>query len=121
MAGMSIVVVNRDALLAKIKENRDGHRTLFLEAQKGYRGRIIEELERMLADARRGLKVEQYINLPIPEDHTKDYNRVIAMVEMSVEANIELTAVEFSQYVMDEWAWRADFIGTASNYTASAR
>ena len=49
---MNTVKVKREELLAKVRSNRDAHQTLFLKAQEGYRKLVIEELDRMLEDAR---------------------------------------------------------------------
>jgi hypothetical protein len=45
------------------------------------------------------------IDLVQPRDHTSDYDRVIMMLEMSVDDTIVLDANEFDQYVRDVWAW----------------
>jgi hypothetical protein len=102
---MNTVKVKREELLTKVRSNRDAHRELFLKAQEGYRKLIIEELDRMLADAKAGRKISRSINLAEPVDHTSDYDRVIMMLEMSVEDTIVLNASEFDQYVRDYWTW----------------
>lgn len=104
---MNFVKVHKTELLETLKKNKEGHRELFLAAQEGWKKRIIEELDRRLADARAGRKIRALFSVPEPEDHTKDYNRIIRMVEMSVENVLELTAQEFQQYVMDDWSWKA--------------
>lgn len=114
---MREVTVKRDELLQKLHKNKEGHRTLFEEAQRGFRERVVQELDRRMEDARRGRKVDLYINLPEPEDHTKDYDRVISMVEMSVSDEVELTANDFSRYVMDDWEWKERAMTTNSMYT----
>ncbi len=107
------VTVKKEELLEALKANRDSHRSEFLKAQAGWKAIILEELERRLADARNGLKVMASFHYPEPEDHTKDYNRVIRMVEMEVENKITMGEREFSQFVMDDWDWKAHW--TASN------
>src|SRR5271157_465731 len=96
---MHSVTVKRIELLEKIKVNRDGHRDLFLKAQEGYRLDVIAELEQHLKDARNRKKISRSLTLPEPQDHTEDYDSVIAMLEMSVDQNIELDAGSFQQYV----------------------
>jgi hypothetical protein len=102
---MNKVTVKREALLDTIRSNRDAHRAEFLRAQDGFRARAIEELDRRLADARAGRRIALLIQLPEPQDHTVDYDRVIRMLEMSINQEIELTAQEFDQFVMDNWSW----------------
>ncbi len=116
---MRTVTVKKEDLLKILKENRDNHRAIFEEAQKNYRERAIEELDRRLRDAEEGRRIDVAIYLPAPEDHTKDYDRVIRMVEMSIEDNVELTNQEFAQYVQDDWSWRRAWVANTASYTAS--
>lgn len=115
-AGMQTVTVQRSVLLDKLITNRKEHRDVFLQAQEKFREAVIARLDVMLADARSGKRVPQYVGLEAPTDHTKDYDRVIAMVDMSVSDTIELTAGDFRQYVMDEWSWARQFGNTVSSY-----
>ena len=58
------------------------------------------------ARLRGGRRVDQYIGLPEPDDHTADYDRVITMAEMSVLDVVDLSEDEFGMYVMDQWHWK---------------
>jgi hypothetical protein len=102
---MNTVKVKREELLTKVRANRDAHRELFLKAQEGYRKLVIEELDRMLADAKEGRPIQRSVTLTEPSNHIKDYERVITMLEMSVDETIVLDASEFDHYVMDSWDW----------------
>lgn len=117
--GLGAVRVKRDELLKHLEENRTKHRTIFEEAQEGFRTEVIRLLDERLAAAKSGKGIDLRILLPEPQDHTKDYDRVILMVKMSVEDEQELTHAEFQQYVMDDWSWKREFVATASNYTSS--
>lgn len=117
LRGMSTVRVKRVDVLDKLNDNRDGHRATFEEALTGYHAAVIEHLEAALADARAGKKFTPSIYLPEPQDHTRDYDRVIALLGMSLDEELELSAMEFSQYVLDDWGWKGDFIATSANYT----
>jgi hypothetical protein len=75
---------NRTTRRINIQTNRDPHRELFLKAQEGYRKLVIEELDRMLADAKAGRQISRSINLAKPVDHTADYDGILAMLKMSV-------------------------------------
>jgi hypothetical protein len=77
---MNTVKVKREDLLAKVRANRASHRELFLKAQANYRKFIIEELDRMLADAKANRKIRRSIDLVEPRDHTSDYDRTIMML-----------------------------------------
>lgn len=109
--------VKRHELIAKIQANREEHRSVFLKAQEGYRKLAIEELDRMLDEARSGKRIRRAVELVEPQDHTKEYDRVLAMLNMSVDDVIEIDAQQFAQYVLDEWGWKMGFTASTSRYT----
>lgn len=113
---MRIVTVNRDEFLLRVRENRNSHRGVFEEALGGYRSRLLAEFERRVRDLHRGRHVNQYIGLPEPEDHTDDYDRILAMAEMSIDDSLELTEDEFGMYVMDQWRWKQSFSDSTARY-----
>src|SRR5215469_14462166 len=117
---MNTVKVKREELLTKVRANRDAHRELFLKAQEGYRKLVIEELDRMLADAKEGRPIQRSVTLTEPSNHIKDYDRVITMLEMSVEDTIVLDANTFDCYVMDNWQWSRFALHTNTAYAAEA-
>ena len=86
------------------------------QALEGYRTRLTAELERRVRDLKRGRHVEQYIGLPEPEDHTDDYDRILAMADMSVDDTLELSEDEFGMYVMDQWRWKQSFTDSTTLY-----
>lgn len=115
---MNTVTVKRDELLERVTENRNNHRAIFEEAQIKYREFVIKELDSMLDDAKAGRKVRRAVSLPEPEDHTRDYDRVITMLQMSVNDEVELLSQEFENYVMDNWGWNASFTANTMRYTS---
>lgn len=113
---MTSMTMKRESLIEIIKKNRDEHRDTFLEAQKSYREEVIAALDKMLSDARMGNKIKRQITLPEPEDHTKEYDAIILMLEMCVSDTIEVDSHEFQQYVMDEWGWKRNWIENTASY-----
>ncbi len=81
---------------------------------------MVAELETMLGDAKAGRRIRRAVKLPEPSDHTRDYERVILMLELAEAERITLSEVEFSQYVLDEWGWREDFLSTSAAYSRRA-
>jgi len=110
------VTVDRNDLLKRIKENREQHRSVFEAALKGYRTKVISELDKSLADAKAGRNFRTFIALAEPVDQTKDYDRIIGMLEMSVDQTIDLTEDQFSQYVLDDWSWKRNFTEINTSY-----
>ena len=81
---------------------------------------ILEALEKRLAAARAGQHIQWAFSYPEPQDHTKDYDRVIRMVEMEVHEEITVQEYDFAQFVMDDWDWKAQWTTSTSGYRARA-
>lgn len=116
---MNAVTVSKKILLSKLKQNRETHLEIFLEAQKGYREAAIVALDKMLDDAKSGKRFQTTIRLVAPMNQTKDYDRVIAMMEMSIDDEIRLTEHEFQMYVLDQWDWKSLFSTSNRAYSAT--
>jgi hypothetical protein len=121
LRGTQTVRVRRLEVLKKLQENRDGHRDIFEDALEGFHTAVVAQLTQALKDAKAGKKYTTSIHLPQPMDHTRDYDRCIAMLDMSLDEELELTSVEFAQFVLDDWGWKGDFITTSANYTNTVR
>lgn len=118
---METVKVKKSELLQKLKHNRAEHRAIFNEASAEFRKQVIKVLDERLADAREGKRIMLRINLTQPMDQTEEYDQAIAMCEMSVDDEIELSYDNFRNYVLDKWRWREQFIASNSEYSAKAR
>lgn len=116
LRGLQTVRVEKDALLDKIKANREEHRSIFEEALDGWQKQVIKDLEDAAADARAGRAFRWRFNLPKPQDHTDEYDTVIEMLEMSKDDEFELTLGEFNSFVMDKWGWQTTFLTSSSEY-----
>lgn len=113
---MQTVKVKKVELLSALQKNRESHRSLFLKAQEGYRKAVIDELDGMLDEAKAGKRIRRSVTLIEPIDQTREYDRAIAMLGMSVDDVIELSAEEFNNYVRDEWDWSAKVFGSNTQY-----
>jgi hypothetical protein len=117
---MNVVRVKKDELRAKIQANRDRHREVFLDALDGYRAEAIRQLEEHIERIRAGDPSVVRVYIDAPEDHTADYDVVLAMIDMEVEDTIQLSHQAFTQYVMDDWSWKRAWLQTASVYAAES-
>lgn len=115
---MYSIKVKKDELLTKLKANRASHYDLFLKAQEVYREDVIDELDKMLEEARNGKKIRRTVTLVEPVDKTEEYDQVISMLEMCVEDVIELDNQQFANYVLDKWGWKASVTTTNSSYSS---
>lgn len=121
---MEKVTVSKGILLSKVRQNREKHVTEFVETMEGYRQMVIDELDGALSCAHEEEDVDFADLFKLarkPESHEKDYDRAIAMLEMSTDGEITLTKREFDQLVMDEWDWKADFSLTGALYNSKLK
>ena len=114
--GKSQITVKKQDLLDKLYANRKAHTEALEIALVGYREKSISKLKKMLKAAEAGEKFDTKTGLPVPEDHTKEYDRVIQMMEMSVADTVTITESMFRQYVQDEWSWAESWKMSNSGY-----
>lgn len=113
---MRSIKVKKTELLAKLEENAKNHMNTFEKASEGYRKAMISTLEKMLDMAKKGKRVEHYINLVQPMNQFEDYERSIGMLKMHTEEDIEITSQEYAQFVQDKWNWSQQFTTSNSAY-----
>ncbi|KKL88664.1 hypothetical protein LCGC14_1922450 [marine sediment metagenome] len=117
--GLTEVLVETGALLETVKENYALHRQKFEEAMDGYKIKVIELLEEHIQRIRDNAPEKVFIQLPMPEDHSKDYERVIEMLKWSGDTHLVLDESEFATYVLDQWGWQEGFSQTYAMYSSS--
>jgi hypothetical protein len=113
---MRNVIMPKSELISILEKNRAGHTALYEQAYKIFRGKLIENLSSMLDRAQNGDRVELWVGLPEPEDHTEDYDRALAMLNHDVRNDIELTQSEYAQFVQDDWGWKHTFASNTASY-----
>ena len=116
---MGPIEVKVSDLKTALGENRDQHAQVFQEAWRGYEKALLGTLEDMQRRVSRGKRVDLYelIKLPVPKNHTRDYDTVLHMLDLHQQDTYELDEEDFRRYVEDDWDWKREFITTASNYT----
>jgi hypothetical protein len=107
------VEVNKQELLTILRQNKADHRAIFEEALIGFARTAERLLQQQLDALRAGQRRSINATLPVPSDHTADYDRAIKMVEMAVGSTLILTERDFAQYVMDDWGWQNEFISNS--------
>ena len=115
-------------LLVKVKENRIAHIKEYREGVEGYKEAAKREVEQGMLQLQKQIDclregevmrlASVHLALDVPESHEKDYDQVIAMLEMCVESEIEVQSDEFACYVMDDWDWKQEFLNVTGNYKA---
>ena len=117
---MDEIKISKAKLLTKLKANRAEHRKVFEDALHGWEHQVLSALQRAVDDALQNKRYITMINLPRPSDHTEDYDKIIAKVEWHEEDIIELDSIEFEQYILDNWNWKAAFTQSSASYSGSS-
>jgi hypothetical protein len=105
--GLDKVRINKGPLLERLKANREKHKKEFGEALEGWKGEVILKMKEHLRLAQEEDTFELMIDLQKPRDYTKAYDRVITMLEASIDDVIVISDREFQQYHEDNWEWKA--------------
>lgn len=116
-----ITLVSVASLRETIQRNRDEHVALFEQACERYHEEALAWLSTRMEEIRAGVKTRPtrvYFNLPMPEEHTDDYDRVLKMLELHTQDTIELNEHEVGQYVLNEWHWAATFAANTVSYAS---
>ncbi|MFP5338446.1 MAG: hypothetical protein ACLGIW_08140 [Gammaproteobacteria bacterium] len=109
------VNVDRLALVAALKDGRVKHVDEYVQAYKDYEEAAVKFLSEALKRAKKGDLSDITFRLQKPENHTADYDEIIAMMEHSVDPTISLDSQSFRAYFMGEWDWKRGFeMATAS-------
>jgi len=115
---MHDIRVDKDKLLEVLSFNRGEHRAIFEAATLAYREAAIAALDRRIQELRDGKPVTMTFGLVVPEDHTDDYDRVIGMLEMSLDNEVDLPEHEYTQFVDDDWSWKRQWQASTASYVA---
>jgi len=112
--------VDRERLLATLRENRGRHGKIVKEARESYVCKAEEALKERLAQIAKGKIVGLEFRLTPPQDFTEAYDTAIQMLEWTEDKTITLSAGEFRKLVMDEWDWLSDFLLSNSGHSRVA-
>jgi len=118
---MREIKVPRAKLMDTLRENRGRHLASYQEARRVYQTRAADwhRDQALLIDQGRTPVRTMPTRLPEPEDHTADYDAAIAMYGWSVDETVTMDQQEFTQLILDQWAWTGRWAQTTSVYAAS--
>lgn len=117
---MKPITVDKENLIRVLRGNREKHRTVFEDALEGYAAEAARVLNEHLTAIQKGKTPAIEIILSRPEDHTKDYDRVIGMLMMHLGDTFEVDEQSYRQYVDDDWAWKRQWLETSTQYAAGS-
>lgn len=120
---MKEVTIKKSELIAILTKNRSEHRDIFIEARAKFRAAAITALDAMmdLAKQDKPFKLNSLALMTQPADYTREYDRAIKMLELSVHENITISEEEFRHFVMDQWNWSHNWALSNSGYSTSPK
>ena len=115
---MHSINMNREELLAIVRENKEKHITDYNESVEDYKNAVVKIAELNVKIANSGnINEMTFKSFPIaPNSYVNEYVKAIRMLELSVDDVIEVEEDVFNQLVLDEWAWKKSFMLSASTY-----
>lgn len=116
---MKNVKIDKVNLLDIVRSNKQTHVSAYNESVNDYIAAALKIAEANLELAKSGDldQIQKIRSLPPkPVSYEDAYTRAIRMLELSVDAIIELDDHNFSQLVLDEWQWKQNFTATSSLY-----
>lgn len=114
---MRKVTVDKEELLAEVKENRQKHKEEYEQAVENYCKEAARRFREKVEAAEAGHPTSTSIDLDKPIEFLDEYDQAIRMLEMEQNDQIELTESEFQKLVLDEWNWSSQFERHTSSYT----
>ena len=105
------ITVNKNILLAKIKENLELYKSDYSETLQDDHLAIKKHLEKAITSVNEGDYSSDviYFRINAPVDYTEKYQTVIDMLEYSTNEEIELDSPSFKAYIKNQWDWTDSF------------
>ncbi len=119
---LSAITVNVADLIKIVQDNLTEHAAVFEDALAGFRLAANKALNERIDEISSRKIVSLHFTLPIPENHSDDYERVLRMLLLTKEAGQELIVLSESEqemYVMNQWRWKGAFDQTSTFYAAA--
>lgn len=111
--------VNKDRLIDQLAENRAKHVEAYQLAIEKYRAKAIEFFNEAIDKVKAGGEVERALRLPMPEEHTEDFDRAIEGLSWHQGEFVDLDEFKFEQLVRNRWGWHQTFTSNTTSYLSS--
>ena len=116
---MNAIKMNRQELLAIVRENKIKHVAEFEESVVDYKALVLQIAQANVKLAKTG-SLDEFKKMKAmpqsPQSYETSYARAIRMLELSVEEIIEVEEDVFNQLVLDEWDWKRGFVAASAMY-----
>lgn len=120
MNNQIIVKVNKAKLLETLRGNLTKHVSTHTEALETWKQKAAAHVatlsDRILKGEIRDISNAVSIVNDRPVSYAPSYEKVIKMLEYSVDDIIELESEDFDRYVGDNWEWKQSFLLNSTKY-----
>lgn len=113
-------LMDRLTVLDVVQANRATHRALYEKAMEGYKIQVIDVLTERLEQIKNNDPRQVTLNLPLPEDHTEDYDEIIGMLRSNKADEIILGQHAYRTYILDKWGWSDNWTASNTGYVMMA-
>jgi len=130
------ITANVDEVLDALRTNLAEHKEIVEEARVGYLDQAEKALAKRMTQLREGKLVALQFSLQPPQDHSREFQTVIKMLELHKNAHdrnissaqvhkpnatIELKAADVQRFVLNDWSWMDSFLLSNSGYSGKSR
>ena len=96
----------------------DDQKALLEEAAEGNLNQ--QEVREKVRRVKAGDVITLWVQLPVPEEHTGDYQRAIRMLKLHMGDTIELTEAALATFMDDDWGWMTSFMANTMSYAGGS-
>lgn len=116
---MENVIVGKDDLISRIKQNKEKHLAEYKETREKYKWKMAGLLQDLVEEVKSGKLADLSLiyHYPAPQEYLSEYDTALTMLEMSVDDTITLSEEDFKKFVMDDWNWKKSFSASNTFYS----
>lgn len=116
--GNRTILLKKEELIAKIKENKERHVEEYAKAIVAYKEEALKQLAIQTSRVKEGA-LDAKLELVTPQDRAENYDKILEMFVWDVRDEVELSQEEFTEYVQDETTFAREAKFANSFYTSS--
>ena len=104
------VKFNVQTLIEKLEQNLRSHCDKYTSAMVAYRKIVMGSLKKTLDSMEKGAHLDlSTLKFVAPVEYSKEYQRVISMLRLTTDKEIELDENRYDQLMLDNWNWKREF------------
>ena len=114
---MKTIKVEKSELIDILEKNKKVHIKEFKDTWSGYKEDVQSWMEKQVLNLRSNKDFEVRFEGTMPYSNEEDYTKILGMLELSVDTEVDLTTEEYTSYVQDDWEWKHHFSAMNSTYS----